>query len=439
VAGEPALGCVGDVPALADLEGDGSVEVIVGSAVIEGASGVMRVEGTAGKGRYAAFRQIGAISFAADLDQDGIQEVIAGNTVYNAAGSIVCQTGEDDGFPAVADLDGDGRGEIVTVGNGSVRIVDASCGLVAEWALPDASNGGPPTIADFDGDMVPEIGVASASRYAVYEADGTQRWAAATSDAISFSSGAAVFDFDGDGRAEVVYADERALWVFDGTTGAVRLQDDRHSSRTLHEYPVVADVDDDGLAEIVIPNGGGHYSDDAEGLYVLRSADGTWQGARPVWNQHAYNIVNIDDDLTLPAPVEPNWPIYNSFRSGDMNPVSGDAWADARPIIDVCTEGCDLYGQVVVGVKVANAGTAALRAELPVALYVGGAGVPVQMRRTSSVVEPGAASDVIPFVVSREQAERGMRVVVDDLGAGVGTTRECHEDNNEGYPVGVCF
>ncbi len=433
------MACAGDVPAIADLEGDGASEVIVGSTIVDGATGALRVEGTGGKGRYAAFVQVGAVSFASDLDGDGVQEIIAGSTIYDAAGAVVCDTGGDDGFPAVADLDGDGVGEVVSVGRGMVRVTDAACALRAEWAIPDGSNGGPPTIADFDGDTVPEIGVASATSYAVFEADGTGLWAAPTSDLISYTSGSSVFDFDGDGRAEVVYADETTLWVFDGATGAVRLRDDRHSSRTLHEYPVIADIDDDGVAEIVVPNGGGHYADAAVGIYALRSADGTWQGARPVWNQHAYNIVNIDDDLSVPAGPMSNWPTYNNFRSGDMNPVAGDAWADARPIVEVCTEGCEIYGQVVVGVKVANAGTAPLRAELPVSLYVGGSGVPVQVRRTSGIVAPGGASDVVPFVVPREQAELGMKVVVDDLGEGVGTTRECHEDNNVAYPVGVCF
>jgi hypothetical protein len=47
-----------------------------------------------------------------------------------------------------------------------------------------------------------------------------------------------------------MYADEQNLFVFDGV-GAVLLQVPR-SSGTLSEYPVVADIDNDGSAEILV-------------------------------------------------------------------------------------------------------------------------------------------------------------------------------------------
>jgi hypothetical protein len=31
--------------------------------------------------------------------------------------------------------------------------------------------------------------------------------------------GSSVFDFNGDGKAEVVYSDEYHLWMYDGSTG----------------------------------------------------------------------------------------------------------------------------------------------------------------------------------------------------------------------------
>ncbi len=440
VANDAPRSCVGDVPSLADLEGDGAVEVLVGSLVLNGADGSVRSEGADGQGRYLAFSQIGAISFAIDLDGDGVQEIIAGNTIYDADGSQRCQTGKDDGFPAAADLDMDGVGEVVTVGNGMVRIVRDDCSMVDEWTLDGAENGGPPTIADFDGDGVPEIGAASATAYSVYEADGTRLWSATITDAISFTSGSSVFDFDGDGRAEVVFADETTLWVFDGATGAVRIEDGRHSSRTLHEYPVVADVDDDGRAEIVVPNGGGHYDDAVTGMYVLESADEDgWLGGRVVWNQHAYNITNVDDDLHIPAVPASNWPDHNNFRSGDVNPVSGGDWADASPIVSVCTQACEVAAQLVVGVRVQNPGTAALAAGLPVALYVGTLDAPWAVLRTSEIIPPGGTSAVLAFTVDAAAAASGMQVIVDDLGGGVETLIECHEDNNVSWPFGTCL
>jgi hypothetical protein len=57
--------------------------------------------------------------------------------------------------------------------------------------------------------------------------------------------GDTAFDFLGDGVAEAIYADETQIYVFDGKTGQINLTSPRQSG-TLIEYPVVADVDNDG-------------------------------------------------------------------------------------------------------------------------------------------------------------------------------------------------
>ena len=48
-----------------------------------------------------------------------------------------------------------------------------------------------------------------------------------------------------------VYADELYMRIYDGTTGEVLTQE-CNTSGTLHEYPLVADVDGDGQADIVV-------------------------------------------------------------------------------------------------------------------------------------------------------------------------------------------
>jgi hypothetical protein len=63
----------------------------------------------------------------------------------------------------------------------------------------------------------------------------------------------AVFDFEGDGKAEVVYADECFLRVYDGSSGEV-LYSAYRTSGTWYESPVVADVDRDQNTEIVVNN-----------------------------------------------------------------------------------------------------------------------------------------------------------------------------------------
>jgi hypothetical protein len=429
------LDCAGHAVALADLEGDGAVEVILGAHVLDGATGEQLWEGAAGgEGRYPAYKQVGDISFALDLDGNGLQEVIAGSTVYTYDGRVRCTVGADfdDGFPAAADFDGDGVGEFVLVGNGAAHVHDVDCRLQAFWPLQGAGNGGPPTIADFDGDGTPEIGVAEATTYTVYEGDGSVVWSMPTTDASSYATGSSVFDFDADGRAEVVYGDEMTLWVFDGATGAVRLQDDRHSSRTLHEYPVVADVDGDGQAEIVVSQGGGHHDDAEAGLYVLGSASGAWFGDRQVWNQHAFSITNINDDLSVPAPGLANWPTYNTFRSGDLAPVSSGRTSDAIAYAQVCAEEC-VGTNLQVAVRLGNGGMSAMRSGVPISAYaeVGGARVWLQTLRTSTVLESGTNSRTLTFTFPADAVPEGIVWIVADDDNGVQQLVECHEDNNE--------
>ena len=40
------------------------------------------------------------------------------------------------------------------------------------------------------------------------------------------------------------------------------------------------------------------------GVRVIEDAANSWMGTRVVWNQHAYSITNINDDLTVPASFD---------------------------------------------------------------------------------------------------------------------------------------
>ena len=75
-------------------------------------------------------------------------------------------------------------------------------------------------------------------------------WQSATEDESSGSTGSSVFDFNGDGVAEVVYRDECWLRVYSGPDGSKRFAAPV-TSGTVQEEPVIADVDGDGHAEIV--------------------------------------------------------------------------------------------------------------------------------------------------------------------------------------------
>ncbi|MGC6508506.1 MAG: FG-GAP repeat domain-containing protein [Myxococcota bacterium] len=423
------VACGGHAPAIADLEGDGEVEVVVGPLIFRGANGALRFQGSGDSGRYMAYAEMGFNSIIVDLEGDGNQEIIAGRSVYNFYGQEVCKgDGTQDGFTAAADLDLDGQGEFIVVGNQTATIYDTDCSILKAWALQGGGTGGPPTIADYDGDRAPEIGLVDAATYTVYEPDGSVLWSAPVTDMSSHATGSLVFDFEGDGLPEVVYADELSLWVFDGQSGTVRLQDAAHNSRTLHEYPTVADIDGDGSAEIIVINGGSHYNEPTTGIFVIGSESNGWQRGRQVWNQHAYNIVNINEDLSIPVNPMKNWPTYNNFRSGDLNPLSGAASADAIPIADPCFMECYL-DKIYLHLRIGNTGAAALRYGIPISVYAqdGTERTLLGTYLSEEILEPGYSTSNLLLALDPNDIPNGELVVIVDEPDYV---TECTEDNN---------
>ncbi|MCA9658303.1 MAG: VCBS repeat-containing protein, partial [Myxococcales bacterium] len=307
--------------AVANFDNEGDPEIVFGAAVYD-SSGKLLYEGNQGIGRNGQ----GPISCIADLDGDDRPELIGGRTAYtftgtvaqgDFSGSVFWNTNLSDGFCGVADLDNDEFPEVVLVANTRIYVLNGqNGGIRAQYNIPGGGRGGPPNIADFDGDGVPDIAAAGSTRYIVLKFDGqtdtlTKHWHAVTQDGSSQVTGSSVFDFDGDGRNEVVYNDEVYLRIYPGVepdcqldppgpacdgvmTDAEILLKDRNSSRTRTEYPVIADVDGDFKAEIVFStNNDSGFSYDA-GIEVWGDTLDNWVATRPIWNQHTYHVTNVD-------------------------------------------------------------------------------------------------------------------------------------------------
>ena len=169
------------------------------------------------------------------------------------------RTDRADGYVAIANLDDDPQAEIVNVANGVVYVLNHDGSDYQGWnapthapvPIPGGGQGGAPLIVDVDGDGLPEIGVAAASHFVLFNRDGSVRWMSAISDRTSNSTGAVAFDLNGDGEVEIIYRDEFFLRIYRGADG-VLLAKTVVGSATWAEEPVVADVDNDGHADIVV-------------------------------------------------------------------------------------------------------------------------------------------------------------------------------------------
>jgi len=130
--------------------------------------------------------------------------------------------------------------------------------------------GGPPVIADFDGDGRMEFASPGLDQISAFDLDcsnddavkpierncknpkgqNSQAMLWTKTGLQGATSGASVFDFDGDTRSEVVYADQCYLRIMNGLTGDVLFSVPR-SSTTRFDYPLIVDSDGDGHTEIV--------------------------------------------------------------------------------------------------------------------------------------------------------------------------------------------
>jgi hypothetical protein len=429
----PALNWGG--PSFADLNGDGNVEILAGNYVYSNTGAVLWV-GADGLGGVL-HAGTGPISFAADLDQDGLLEVINDRAIYRHDGSFKCvNTSINHGLAGVGNFDADPYGEVVIVSQGSVFLMDDDCRLLWRASIPGGGQGGAPNIADFDGDGRPEVGVAGASRYVVLETDGSIRWTSATQDLSSNRTGSSTFDFEGDGRAEVIYGDEVRLRIYDGATGVIRFEVP-HSSGTTYENPVIVDVDGDDNAEIVMPSNNYHIPT-VTGIRVFRDRRDGWVNTRPIWNQHAYSVTNVNDDGTIPAHPATNWlsPGPNTFRSNSQGSGSTSPFAAADLIVGEVMSACDRATETLhLQARVVNQGDAATSAGLQVAFYRGNptAGGSLLGVATLDEVLPAGASAVVDLpLLPAPGGTAEIWAVADNDGAGNGRELECREDNNAG-------
>src|SRR4029079_7995800 len=134
---------------------------------------------------------------------------------------------------------------------------------------------------------------------------------------------------------------------------------------TAHELPVIADVDGDGHADILI----GSNNLPSPGLVGLQLySDPGWVPTRRIWNQHTYHITNVSDDGTIPAHEANSWTKYNSYRQNRLTSGCEFAKPDLIPsFVRRVRSGANF----VLTARIGNAGGSPVAAGLPVSFYGG--------------------------------------------------------------------
>lgn len=368
-------------PAIVDMDNDGTPEIILGNQVIN-ANGTLRWTGVGGftAGGIPQDRRggNGSLSIAADIDNSGHPSLIVGASAYRYNGELLWRNDlVGDGFAAIGNFNGDSFPEIVVVSVNLVSLLDHNGALI--WGpvqIPGGGGGGgPPIIADMDGDGQPEIGVAGATAYSVFKADGSVLWSKPTRDISSSVTGSTVFDFNGDGEAEVIYADEYILHIFRGKDGAV-LFEIPNSNGTVFEFPVVADVDNDNHADLVVVANqhlqmvGAAPGPGNTGIRVFEGANNSWVNTRKIWNQHSYHITNINDDGSVPAVEQNSWQTHNTYRLNAFLDRSATGVPDlTASLLSLLDNGTGL--PLSLSLRVGNGGTAPSPSAVKTAFYQG--------------------------------------------------------------------
>lgn len=403
-----------DFPALHRFEEGGEVYVIVGRNVVS-TTGAVIASGQYGRGGMfhdnGRLNPYGSMSFVADVNGDGVGEIIVGDAVYDAAGAALWHSDWGDGSLAVADIDGTPGPELIVNANSVIQGYRADTGDRLTWAPMDFTGerllGGPPTIADHDTrDPELEFGFNWPGLHVVYNHDGTELWRHEISENSGGGTGSTTFDFEGDGLTEVIIADQDDLWILDGRDGAVRLQWADHDSGTVHEYPVIVDVDADDEAEIVFMSNDYFPWRNGEegwtGITMLEADGARWMDTSRAWNQYAYYADHVDDQGEILYPERPHWETHNSFRSAVPTgwPVYGQPDLEVLDVV-FCEDTCEA-GAVRMHIAVANVGAASTDASTLAQLEVLDGSRLVGAPLRVSQLEPGEARWLDPIELDLE-------------------------------------
>ncbi len=257
----------------ADLDGDGRAEVLAcnlyGWIVCLDGEGVLRW-----RSKVEAYRP--STPAIGDIDNDGQPELVYGTATRHlialkANGTLLWDSHQPPFHlgrtrPRIADLDGDGNAEIYSMSS----MIASDTGLIClngsdgsrKWTgvtVHKAYNGC--NVVQFDDGIRGILAADKAGSVAAYAADGAFRWRTRL-DGGGIWAPPSVADLDGDGKFEIVCAVRDAsrdgksnAWYVLNTEGQILAG---YTHYRGYGAPLVADIDRDGVLEVVVTSKEGH-------------------------------------------------------------------------------------------------------------------------------------------------------------------------------------
>lgn len=256
------LGYSNSSPALADLDGDGQLEVVFGSA---------------NEALFAVNGEDGSILWSYPI-------LLSGNS----------------GAPIIADIDNDQKPEVVFASKDTLYAFEGESGdLIWSSKLLQSPTGASPSAADLDGDGTLEVIFGEWDRICAYDGEtGSVLWTAVNYQIRTYGSSVAE-DVDGDGAAEVMVMKkdgaDRYFALLSGLDGSEIWSSPIDCEFPYSPVPAYADINLDGNPEIVSCFGDND-------LYVYNPLNGEviWHVETPATDIYASPVLSdFDGDGSL--------------------------------------------------------------------------------------------------------------------------------------------
>jgi hypothetical protein len=292
---------------------NGSAQVIVGPYIItEKLKRPTLAETLPGESIYSAVQQI-------PISLDGgktLSLVDSARGVFKLDGTVqYLNNSSVGGNLGVGELIPEESGlEIAKIANGVMTVHSQTGALLKIVDLSKAPNqcaderigGGVISVANFDGNTQGkmQMAVATGRSITITTADGQILGQFETRDCSSLSTGITTFDFDGDLKPEILYADEQYFRIFHLENGKlIEISKVINPNGTLNEYPVVADIRGDGSSSVLVVatnyvaiNNPSWYENSIDqskavavtGVRAFGAKKNKWMPARPIWNQYDF-------------------------------------------------------------------------------------------------------------------------------------------------------